>query len=94
MEEKHHYKINHLHDCVLVHPNYVGAMYDVISEVYCSDELYDMANNLFFNPIRQHLSDDARLSLDNLQKEFEENSDKFRDELKNCNPRNVYEFEG
>lgn len=53
-----------------------------------------MANNLFFNPIRQHLSDDARLSLDNLQKEFEENSDKFGDELKNCNPRNVYEFEG
>ena len=94
MHELHKYSINHLHDCVLVHPNYVDAMYDVIEETYKSDELYFMANHLFFDHIANHVSEHTKSIIEKYKREFESNCDDFADELKNVNVRNVYKYEG
>ncbi len=37
--EKINYNINHLHDCIILHPNYVEDFYNIINELYHSDNL-------------------------------------------------------
>lgn len=35
------YRINHLHDWVITHLNYLGCVLEIILEVYTSAEMYD-----------------------------------------------------
>jgi DNA-dependent RNA polymerase len=94
MREEKNCSINHLHDCVLVHPNAVNDMYDVIEEIYKSDELYCMADRLFFDHVANHVSEDTRVEIEKLKKEFKKGCDEFANELKFANPRHLYDFEG
>ena len=41
--EKMNYNINHLHDCIILHPNYVEDFYNIINELYHSDDMYYLA---------------------------------------------------
>ena len=90
MHKVHKYSITHLHDCMLVHPNYVDAMYKIIKETYKSDELYYMANHLFFDHIANHVDEHTKSIIEKYKREFETNCDDFADELKNVNVRNLY----
>jgi hypothetical protein len=77
MREKHGYTINHLHDCILLHPNYVDKFYDVVQDIYRSDELYRVTDNLFFDHIANSVSKDTQKKINAIRKEFNENADEF-----------------
>lgn len=93
MRENHNYTINHLHDCVMLHPNYVDCFFDEVYKLYSSDELYNISHNLFFKKLENHLSGSSKEKLNKIKKEFDDNSDDFKDLLKEVNPRHVYEYE-
>jgi hypothetical protein len=42
----HNYIINHLHDCVLMHPNYVEDFYKIVTEIYTSEQMQNLTTNL------------------------------------------------
>jgi len=90
--EKYNYKINHLHDCILLHPNYVDNFYDLVTELYKSENLYYMSENLVFDPMKPFLSVDSRYKLDKIKKEFLSLCDNFKDEM-DFDPRNLYRYE-
>lgn len=48
-------RLNHLHDCVMFHPNDVDTFYDIVSEVYCSLVMKTLAQDLFFSRIKKDL---------------------------------------
>ena len=89
MYEKHKYRINHLHDCVLIHPNHVDNFYSEVYELYSSDKMYNMVDTLVFDQIRANLSTDSQIELDKLKKEFYDISDNFRNEI-NIKPKILY----
>jgi len=89
MFEKYRYRINHLHDCVLIHPNYVDCFYQEVIDLYSSDEIYDMINTLVFDQIRSNLSTDSQIELDNIRKAYFANSEDFKS-LISINPKILY----
>jgi hypothetical protein len=94
IRKKHGYTINHLHDCVLLHPNYVDNFFDVAQDIYSSGELYYMTDTLFFDHIAGNVSADTQKKINTIRKDFNDNSDVFVDELGEANARNIYQFEG
>ena len=70
MYEKHKYKINHLHDCVIMHPNYVEAFYEEVELLYSSEELYRIPESLVFEQFKYSISEGARKTLDQYEQEF------------------------
>ena len=93
MAEKHEYKINHLHDCVILHPNYVDAFYEEVRELYLSDSMYEIPEKLIFEPLKNSLSDGSKEKLEELEKEYLEHTDDFRNS-RDFNPKFLYKFEG
>jgi hypothetical protein len=91
-EEKYHYNINHLHDCIILHPNYVESFYDLVKELYSSDELYYMSETLVFDQIRSSLSSGSQSKLENIKAEYLLLCDNFKDCMK-FDPKNIYKFE-
>lgn len=90
--EKFNYKINHLHDCILLHPNYVEDFYSVINELYNSDIMYNIADKLVFDPIKGSLPLSSREELDQIKNEYLSLCDNFKNEM-NFNSKNIYHFE-
>ena len=41
-------RLNHLHDCVMVHPNDVGIFYDIVTEIYYEPRMKTLAQDLVF----------------------------------------------
>lgn len=41
-------RLNHLHDCVMLHPNDVDVFFDIVTEVYCRPNMRTLAKDLFF----------------------------------------------
>lgn len=84
------YNIDHLHDCALIHPNYVNDFYDIVDQLYKSNELYDSVISCLFEHAKQELSFASGEKIDKLLAEFLAQSDDFLDELgKGCS-RHIY----
>ena len=87
------YLINHLHDCVIIHPNYVDDFYKIVKDVYSSKELYNIMDTLVFEPFLQNISKEGRGELEEKISEYKSYCDDFKDDLGNFNPRFLYKFE-
>lgn len=92
MKEDHKYIINHLHDCVIIHPNYVDDFYKLVEILYKSDDLYYMSEKLLFDQMRSSLSQGSRDQLDKIKTDYLLLCDDFKTEI-NFDPRNIYKFE-
>jgi hypothetical protein len=93
IHEKTGYIINHLHDCVLIHPNYVNVFYEVISEIYTSKEMMHLAKNLLFDPMKSDLDSDTLKEVEELEKDFYCNADSFEINDDQFKSYNMYSFE-
>jgi hypothetical protein len=93
MYEKHGYTVNTLHDCFLMHPNFVSRFYDLIYDVFSTDEIYNSANSCLFDVVKSDLSEASRGKLEKLKSKFFSYSDDFREDLVKINPRFIYKPE-
>lgn len=90
MHEKYNYTINHLHDCVLVHPNHVDHFYEIVRRLYTSDKLYNIIETSVFGPAEHSLSKESTHVVQKARETFLKLSDDFRNELKDHVPENIY----
>jgi hypothetical protein len=93
MYTRHKVKISHLHDCVLLHPNDVQSFYDLVYDIYSKPELHQIADSLFFEHIKNVISGDSRSKIEELQAQFHQKADIFKDDMENVIPENVYRYE-
>ena len=87
-------RLNHLHDCVMLHPNDVDIFYSIVAEVYCSPAMKTLAEDLFFSRIKKDLVGEPLNVVCELEKQFKRNSDEFEVTETVFNPRKCYRFEG
>ena len=90
LEAKYGIIISHLHDCIILHPNYVDNFYDEVKLLYESDQMYDMVNTIFFDQIRSYLTPENQVILDEKKAEFFNNTECFRSSLAGLDPRVLY----
>jgi hypothetical protein len=93
MYERCGYSINHLHDCVLMHPNYVDDFYEVVRELYCSNNWNHLAGTLFLEPFKGSLDEGTLADVLILEKNFYLLADNFSVDKVTFDPRNMYGFE-
>lgn len=93
MKKEHKTSINHLHDCVILHPNDLNALYSVLKEIYSSPELYNIIETGVFDSVMNTLSPESRVKLNILKEEFLNLCDDFKDEIVNINPLHMYSLE-
>jgi DNA-directed RNA polymerase len=94
MYEKTGYRIGHIHDCIMVHPNYVEDLFVVIQEIYTGKDLKNLADRLFFEPMKEGLASDIKRKIKEIQTEFNKKKDKIKVDKKTFTPRNAYGIEG
>ena len=87
-------RLNHLHDCVMLHPNDVEHFYNIVSEVYCDEKMSTLAEDLFFNQIKKDLAGEPLVNFEKLEKKFLKNSDDFTITKEIFDPRKCYKYEG
>lgn len=87
-------RLNHLHDCVCIHPNHVDKFYDIVTEVYCKEEMRTLARDLVFSDLIRNSVEPQTSKLIDLLNEFESNMDDFELSVKTFNPRKCYKYEG
>lgn len=93
MRKEHKSTINHLHDCMIIHPNDLDSLYIVIKEIYSSPELYNIIEFGVFDQIESVLSTEGKEKLQVLKAEFLTLTDDFVSELKNMNPHHMYSLQ-
>lgn len=88
-------KINHLHDCVLVAPEDVDIIYDVIRDVYCDPKMKNLASSLVFSRFISETRGDSQKKIKAIHAKFLSNMESLdylnRDDF---DPRKCYRFEG
>jgi hypothetical protein len=67
------YRVDQLHDCVLLHPNYVDSFYQVIEDIYKSEPFTNYMNSHVFAEFKSIISSDKFKLFDELVREFNEN---------------------
>jgi hypothetical protein len=75
-------RLNHLHDCVCIHPNDVDTFYKIASEIYCKPEMKTLAEDLIFENIIHNSVKPQTSELIELKNEFISNKDKSNFTLK------------
>lgn len=93
MSEKHNVVINHLHDCVILHPNAVDDFYALVRKTYTMEKMYTLIDDLVFTQIKSSVSSEAKELIDTKITEFFALGDNFKDEIQNMDERNMYQFE-
>jgi DNA-directed RNA polymerase len=89
------HRINHLHDCVLVHPNDVDDIYDVIRDVYCSPAMKTLAKDLVFSRFKQNTTGKYFEKIEAIEKIYTSNMESLGYLNKETfDPRKCYKFEG
>lgn len=91
--EKTKRRLNHLHDCVMLHSNDVDLFYNIVTDVYCGSFMKTLANDLVFSRMKQDLVGEPLDKILKLETEFISNMDDFEISSKFC-PRKCYRFEG
>lgn len=84
---------NTIHDCFLIHPNFLDSLYDCIKEVYSDPRMFTLVDDLVFTQLKNQLSEEHWENFDLLVKEFQDLTDDFQSELGNFEPSNLYDFE-
>lgn len=92
--EKSGYVINHLHDCILCHPNLVQTVYEVITEIYTDGTFDNLANRVYFGPMQEGLSGDDKKAIQKIAMEFCEGYDPLNITSESFVAENSYTFEG
>ena len=87
-------KINHLHDCVMLHPNDVDIFYKIAAEVYCSPFMNTLAQDLMFSRMKQDIVGKPLERMLELESEFVSNMDDFELKPGIFDPRECYRYEG
>ena len=87
-------KLNHLHDCVLLHPNDVGSFYNIVTEIYCSPFMKTLAQDLVFSSMKSDTRGQVLGKLIEKEKEFISNMDNFELTPSIFDPRKCYRYEG
>ena len=87
-------KLNHLHDCVMVHPNDVDIFYKIVSEIYCSPFMKTLAKDLVFSCMKSDTRGLALSKLIEIEKEFLSNMDNIELTPSTFDPRKCYRYEG
>ncbi len=93
MKKEHKSSINHLHDCVILHPNDLNSLYIVIKEIYSSPDIYNLIELGVFDQIESILSPEGKEKLKVLKTEFFSLTDDFVSELGNINPHHMYSLQ-
>ena len=93
MKTKHKVSINHLHDCVILHPNHVDAFYEVVKEVYSCPKLYDIVFDGLFDSVSNNLSPESNVKLQEHRKKFIDSTSDFRNDIQNMKPEHMYSLE-
>jgi len=92
MYVRYNYRINHVHDCIILHPNYVEQFYGLVNELYKTNEMYHMVETLVFNQFKQVVSVSSKLEIDKYEKQYLDLCDDFKDCM-NFDPKNIYKYE-
>jgi hypothetical protein len=87
-------KLNHLHDCVMLHPNDVSIFYSIVTDIYCSSFMKTLAQDLVFSSMKSDTRGQVLDKLVEIEKEFISNMDKFELTTSTFNPRKCYRYEG
>ena len=87
-------RLNHLHDCIMVHPNDVSIFYEIVREVYCDPKMNTLAKDLFFARMKIDLTGDPLEKVKKLEEKFYENMDEFDLNLNVFDPKKCYRYEG
>jgi hypothetical protein len=73
---------------IILHPNYVEDFYNIINELYRSEDMYYLAERLVFNPMKTSISSKSD-ELDQIKKEYLSLCDDFKEEM-NFNPKKIF----
>ena len=93
MKKDYKVSVNHLHDCVILHPNDVSNFYKVVKQIYISPELYNITLDGFFDTISNTLSPESNEKLSKYKVEFLSLASDFEEEIKQMNPYHMYSLE-
>lgn len=93
MKKEYKVSVNHLHDCIILHPNDVHNFYKVVKQIYSSPELYNIVLDGLFDSIANTLSPESNEKLSELKTEFMSLTSDFKDEILNMNPQHMYSLE-
>lgn len=63
-------RINHLHDCLMVHPNDVDTVFDVIRDVYCCSKMKHLAKDLIFARFKHNSTGKAKAKILAIESDF------------------------
>lgn len=89
MYERTNYIINYTQKSILLHPNFVATFYEIIIELYSSKNFSNMADTLFFEVIKTGLNKSATKQINEIQNEFNKQSDDIKITRSFC-PRKLY----
>ena len=87
-------RLNHLHDCVMLHPNDVNIFYQIVSQVYCNPSMNTLADDLVFSRMELDLVGEPLENILKLKKEFTKNMDDFELTPPKFDPKKCYRYEG
>lgn len=87
--------LQHVHDAVLLHPNYVEDFYNIVEEVYKKEKrLHNVLTNSFINNSLLLMSEENKNKLIDIYRNiFLKNKDSFIIEEIKIKPRSLYSFE-
>jgi hypothetical protein len=89
---KNNYIINHVHDSIMLHPNYLNKLYEIIKNIYLDKEITNnLVENMFIKPNIELLNEDNKIKVLKIFDEFKSLEDNF--DINNINTRNLYPFE-
>lgn len=92
MYRKTSYKINHLHDCVILHPNYADDFFDIVESLYTSQKMHNLTETLFDGFIGL-VSLSSRDQIKLYYEEFSNNATPFKVKKDCFKPDNLYKYE-
>ena len=87
-------RLNHLHDCVMLHPNGVGIFYELVEELYCDPKMLSLANDLVFKRFKRDTVGPPRHKIEEIQQIFSEKMGSFELTKGTFNTRHCYRYEG
>lgn len=87
-------KLNHLHDCVMLHPNDVDIFYSIVTDIYCDPFMKTLAQDLVFSCMKNDTRGDVQRKIEKIEEEFISNMDTIELTPTTFDPRKCYKYEG
>jgi hypothetical protein len=87
-------RLDHLHDCVMLHPNDVHVFYDIVTDAYCDPRMLSLAQDLVFSRFIHNTTGKTKEKILEYQKEFVENMQPLPLNKSAFDPRKCYRYEG